>query len=419
MNEQIQTIIIGGGQAGLATSYWLKQHQHEHIILEQAAQAANAWRSGRWDSFTLVTPNWATRMPGVEAPGVEAPGADPNGFMPRDEIVAYFEQYIERFKLHVCYNTRVTAVEQDGVGYVVRTDGDVVPNATFTARNVVVATGLYQRPKIPAFGARLDVGITQLHSGAYRNPHSLAPGAVLVVGSAQSGCQIAEELYQSGRRVYLCTGSAPRMPRRYRGKDIYEWANLTGFLDRTPDMLPSPKARFAGNPQLSGKDGGHSLNLHQFARDGVTLLGRITNVAGHTIALAPDLKENLAKSDGFEANFCKQVDDYVAQKGLDAPREELPRLRDGYNAPEILKLDLKADGITTIIWAMGYSFDFSLVRLPTFDADGFPVQQRGVTNYAGLYFIGMPWMPRMKSGQLLGVGEATEHIAAHISARRV
>jgi len=412
MNEQIQTIIIGGGQAGLATSYWLKQHQHEHIILEEATQAANAWRNGRWDSFTLVTPNWAMRMPGVESAG-----ADPNGFMPRDEIVAYFEQYIERFKLHVCYNTRVTAVEKDGVGYVVRTDGDVVPNATFTARNVVVATGLYQRPKIPAFGARLDVGITQLHSGAYRNPHSLAPGAVLVVGSAQSGCQIAEELYQSGRRVYLCTGSAPRMPRRYRGKDIYEWANLTGFLDRTPDMLPSPKARFAGNPQLSGKDGGHSLNLHQFARDGVTLLGRITNVAGHTIALAPDLKENLAKSDGFEANFCKQVDDYVAQKGLDAPREELPRLRDGYNAPEILELDLKADGITTIIWAMGYSFDFSLVRLPTFDADGFPVQQRGVTNYAGLYFIGMPWMPRMKSGQLLGVGEAAEHIAAHVAAR--
>jgi putative flavoprotein involved in K+ transport len=407
MNEKVETVIIGGGQAGLATSYWLKQHGHEHIILEQAAQAANAWRNDRWDSFTLVTPNWATRMPGAESPR-----ADPNGFMPRDELVAHFEQYIERFQLPVRYNTRVTSVEQNGAGYIVRTD-----DSTFTARNIVVATGLFQRPKIPAFSEQIDAGITQLHSGAYRNPHSIPPGAVLVVGSAQSGCQIAEELYQNGRRVHLCTGSAPRFPRHYRGKDAYEWAHLTGFLDRTPDMLPSLRARFAGNPQLSGKDGGHALNLHQFARDGVTLLGRITNAADHTITLAPDLKENLAKSDGGEANFCKMVDGYIAQKGLDAPREELPQLRDGYNTPEMLELDLKATGITTIVWAIGYSFDFSLVRLPTFDADGFPVQQHGVTNYAGLYFVGMPWLPTQKSGLLLGVGQAAEHIAKHIAVR--
>jgi putative flavoprotein involved in K+ transport len=332
--------------------------------------------------------------------------------------VTYFEQYIERFQLPVRYNTRVTSVEQNGAGYVVRTDDGVVPNATFTATNVVVATGLFQRPKVPAFSAQIDAGITQLHSGAYRHPHSIPPGAALVVGSAQSGCQIAEELYQSGRRVYLCTGSAPRAPRRYRGKDIYEWAHLTGFLDRTPDMLPSLRARFAGNPQLSGKDGGHALNLHQFARDGVTLLGRIVNAADHTIALAPDLKENLAKSDGGEANLCKMVDDYVARNGLDAPREELPQWRDGYASPEILELDLKAAGITTIIWAMGYSFDFSLVRLPTFDADGFPVQQRGVTNYAGLYFVGMPWLPTQRTGLLLGVGKAAEHIAAQIASNK-
>jgi len=402
------TIIVGGGQAGLATSYWLKQYRHEHIILEQAAQAANAWRNDRWDSFTLVTPNWATRVPGAESPG-----SDPNGFMPRDEIVTYFEQYIERFQLPVHYNTRVTAVEQGGAGYVVRTD-----DGTFTARNVVVATGLFQRHKIPASHAQIDAGITQMHSGAYRHPHSIPPGAVLVVGSAQSGCQITEELYQNGRRVYLCTGSTPRMPRRYRGRDIVEWAYLSGFLDRTPDMLPSPRARFAGNPQLSGKDGGHSLNLHQFAHDGVTLLGRLTSAADHTITLAPDLKANLAKADEFEADFCKTVDRYITQKGLDAPREELPELRDGYNAPEILGLDLKAAGITTIIWAMGYSFDFSLVRLPTFDADGFPIQHGGVTNYAGLYFVGMPWLPMQQTGILLGVGKAAEHIAAHITARR-
>jgi putative flavoprotein involved in K+ transport len=408
MRERFQTIIIGGGQAGLATSYWLTQHGQEHIILERAAQAANAWRNDRWDSFTLVTPNWATRMPGVESPGV-----NPHGFLPRDELVAFFEQYIERFRLPVRYNTHVTSIEQHDAGYEVKT-GDTL----YKSDNVVVATGLYHCPKMPAFSGQIDAALSQLHSGAYRHPHSIPPGAVLVVGSAQSGCQIAEELYQNGRRVYLCTGSAPRFPRRYRGKDAYEWAHLSGFLDRTPDKLPSPKARFAGNPQVSGKAGGHSLNLHQFARDGVTLLGHITNADGHTIALAPDLKENLAKSDGAEANFCKMVDGYIAQQGLDAPREELPQLRDGYQAPEITELDLKAAGITTIIWAMGYTFDFSLVKLPTFDADGFPVQQRGVTDYAGLYFIGMPWLPKQKSGLLLGVGEAAEHIAAHIAARR-
>ena len=408
MSETFQTIIIGGGQAGLATSYWLTQHGHEHIILEQAAQAANAWRNDRWDSFTLVTPNWATRMPGSEPPG-----ANPHGFMPRDELVAFFEQYIERFGLPVRYNTQVTSIERHEAGYDVKAGG-----TTYKGDNVVVATGLFQRPKMPAFSTQIDGAILQLHSGAYRHPHSIPPGAVLVVGSAQSGCQIAEELYQNGRRVFLCTGSAPRAPRRYRGKDTYEWAHLTGFLDRTPDKLPSPRARFAGNPQLSGKDGGHSLNLHQFARDGVTLLGRITNAANHTITLAPDLKENLAKSDGGEANFCKLVDGYVAQHRLDAPREELPQLRDGYKTPEITELDLQAAGIKTIIWAMGYTFDFSLVKLPMFDADGFPVQQCGVTNYAGLYFIGMPWLPTQKSGLLLGVGEAAEHIAAHVAARR-
>ena len=407
MSEKFQTLIIGGGQAGLATSYWLTQHGHEHIILEQAAQAANAWRNERWDSFTLVTPNWATRMPGAEPPG-----ANPHDFMPRDELVTLFEQYIERFRLPVRYNTQVTSIERHEAGYEVKA-GD----ALYKVDNVVVATGLFQRPKLPAFSRQIDATLLQLHSGAYRHPHSISPGAVLVVGSAQSGCQIAEELYQNGRKVYLCTGSAPRFPRRYRGKDAYEWAHLSGFLDRTPDKLPSPKARFAGNPQLSGKAGGHSLNLHQFARDGVTLLGHITNVAGHTITLAPDLKENLAKSDGAEANFCKMVDGYIAHKRLEAPHEELTQLRDGYSAPEILELDLKAAGITTIIWATSYSFDFSLVKLPTFDADGFPVQQRGVTSYAGLYFVGMPWMPTQQTGGLLGVGKAAEHIAGHIVAR--
>jgi putative flavoprotein involved in K+ transport len=349
--QQIHTLIVGGGQGGLATSYYLQQHGIEHIVLEQAAQAGSAWRNGRWDSFTLVTPNWTVQMPGAEYQG-----DDPNGFLSRDQVVAYFEQYVERFHLPVQYGVRVTGVETapSGKGYRVTTDRDL-----YEAANVVIAVGLYQRPKIHASSVHLPATITQIHSGQYRNPQALPPGAVLVVGSAQSGCQITEELYQSGRTVYLCVGSAGRVPRRYRGKDCFDWLHLAGFLDRTVDKLPSPEAKFAGNPHVSGKDGGHTLNLHQFARDGVRLLGHMTGIQDHHIALAPDLKESLAKVDQLEADLVKGIDDFIEKNGLDHPKESLPVLRDGYLVEEIRELDLKSTGIGTVIWATGYTFDFS------------------------------------------------------------
>ncbi len=408
MTQRINTIIVGGGQAGLATSYYLSQQDHEHVVLEQAAEAGNAWRNGRWDSFALLTPNWSTRLPGAEYQG-----DDPNGFMSRAEIVRYFEQYVERFRLPVRYGVQITAVEQNpnGNGYQVRADG-----TTFEAANVVIATGLYQQPRIPPFSAHLPAEIMQLHSGEYRNPQALPPGGVLVVGSAQSGCQIAEELYQSGRQVYLCVGSAGRAPRRYRGKDIYEWLSLSGFLDRTVDKLPSPRAKFAGNPHLSGKDGGRTLNLHQFARDGVVVLGRIAGVQAGKVVLAPDLMENLAKADKFEAEAVKLVDDYIEKSGLDAPEERLPQLRDGYQAKVVSELDCRTAGIGSVIWATGYAFDFSLVKLPVLDGDGYPVQKRGVTNYPGLYFVGLPWLHTQKSGLLIGVGEDAAFIASKIIA---
>lgn len=243
--ETIETIIVGGGQAGLAVSYHLKQLGREHVIFEQAEKAGNAWRNDRWDSFTLVTPNWTIKLPGAEYDG-----NDPDGFLKKAEVVAYFEQYVEKFNLPVQFNTSVLEVAplEDGKGYQVKTDGK-----TFQAKNVVMATGSFQKPKIPAFSADIQADISQLHSGQYRNPSQLPEGAVLVVGSAQSGMQIAEELYQSGRIVYLCTCSAPRVPRRYRGRDIFSWLLDTGFLEQTMDKLPSPKARLGGNPHLSGK----------------------------------------------------------------------------------------------------------------------------------------------------------------------
>ena len=405
MTQSIETVIVGGGQAGLATSYHLAERSREHIVLERSTQAGNAWRNDRWASFCLVTPNWTFRLPGAEYDGME-----PDGFMGRTEIISRFEQYISRHRLPVEYSTEVTSVEQTGEYKLVRTT-----NGDWIARNVVIATGLFQRHRVPAFSINLSVEIDQLHAGDYRSPRGLPPGNVLVVGSGQSGCQIAEELYQSGRQVYLCTGSAGRAPRHYRGKDIFEWLNLTGFLHRTVDKLPSPRAKFAANPQLSGRDGGHALNLHQFARDGVRLLGRLTGASEGTIYIAPDLKENLAAADKFESELVGLVDQYIAEQGLDVPAEVLPQLRDGYDQPEILELDLASAGITTILWAIGYQFDYSLVKLPVFDADGFPIQQRGVTDIPGLYFIGMPWLHTQASGLLFGVGEDAGYIASWIA----
>jgi len=404
--DRIETVIVGAGQAGLAMSYHLKHYGREHVVLEQAAQAGSVWRNERWDSFTLVTPNWAFRIPGVEYNG-----ADRDGFMPRDQVVACFDQYVERFQPPIRYNTHVLAVEPlDSKGYRVQT-----PERTFEAKNVVIATGFFQRPKIPPFAASLSPGITQLHSSAYRNPESLPAGAVLVVGSAQSGCQIAEELYQRGRQVFLCTGSAGRVPRRYRGKDVIEWLDQVGLFDLTPEQLPPGMSKFGAIPHISGTNGGHTLNLHQFARDGVTLLGHLRGAAGDKIALAPDLHENLARIDQFELEVVKMIDGYIQANGLDAPPEDVPQLRDGYAQPMIEELDLKAASINTVIWAIGYTFDFSLVKLPVCDDDGFPIQTSGVTSYAGLYFVGIPWMPSQRSGFLLGVGESAEHIASNIA----
>jgi putative flavoprotein involved in K+ transport len=406
MTQHVDTIIVGAGQGGLSTSYHLMQQGREHIILEQAHQVSEPWRH-RWDSFTLITPNATVRLPGAEYQG-----DDPDGFKPRDEVVAYFEEYIERFELPIRYGFRVTSVEPVEAGYLVSTD-----KGEFESANVVIATGMYQEPRIPPFSANLSAEINQLHSHQYRNPQALPAGAVLVVGSAQSGCQIAEELYQVGRKVYLSVGRAGRLPRRYRGKDITRWLEEIGFADRTVDQLPSPKVKFAGSVHGTGKDGGHTINLHQFARDGVVLLGHIQSVQEDRILLAPDLKENLANTDKREAEFVKEIDNYIEKSGLDLPKETLPELRDGYEAEVIPELDLKSVGITSVIWATGFKFDFSLVKLPVFDEDGYPVQKRGITEYAGLYFIGLPFLHTLKSGLLSGVGADAAHVASAIAAR--
>ena len=409
MTPHVNTAIIGGGQAGLAVSYYLTGLSVDHVVLEQADRPGEAWRNHRWDSFTLNTPRWQSRLPGVHY-GED----DPDGFMPRSEVVAHFETLARR--LPVRFGTRVVAIERDARSgdYVVEIDG----GDRITARNVVVATGLYQAPKVPGLSGAFPPDIKQLHSDLYRNPEELVPGAVLVVGSAQSGAQIAEELYESGRKVFLAVGRAGRTPRRYRGKDANWWSAKLGHYDRKVSELPSPQAKFAGKPHISGTKGGHTINLHQFARDGVVLLGRLKDVKAGIVELASDLHDNLAAADRAEVQFVETVDAHVAATKMTVPEETLPTLRDGFAQPMLTELDLKASGITNVIWATGYSFDFSIVKLPVVDGEGFPIQTRGVSAYLGLFFVGLPWLHTAKSGLIYGVGDDASFIADRIAERR-
>ncbi len=401
-----ETIIIGGGQAGLSLSYYLNKRDSEHIVLEQASAAANSWRNGRWDSFTLVSPNWAFQIPGIEYRG-----SSPDGFMPRDEIVKSFDDLVERNNLPVKCNQRVISVAAgDEHRFLVKTE-----DAEYYCNNVVIASGLFQKPKVPGLSSKISEDITQLTSGEYRSAAALPEGAVLVVGTGQSGCQIVEDLRLAERKVYLSTGGAGRAPRRYRGKDIFFWLASTGFMDRTVDMLPDPSFRFLANPHVSGAHGGATLNLHKFYRQGVTLLGHIADADDKTIQFAPDLKSNLQKSDKFEKDLLAMVDKYIEDNHLELPEETIEIHMDGYSAPDITKLDLDSEGISTIIWACGYSFNFDYINFPVFDGYGYPIQEKCATAVPGLYFLGLPWLIKLRSGLVIGVGEDAKYLSERIT----
>jgi putative flavoprotein involved in K+ transport len=410
MVEQVGVAVIGAGQAGLAISYYLTQQARTHVVLEKDRQVGSAWRHGRWDSFTLVIPNWSVRLPGFPYRGEQ-----PDGFMNRAEIVNHLEQYASSFGAPVRFGVTVTAVDPaPSGGYLVSTtDGD-----TYAAANVVVATGSYQFPRPTKLAEAFPAYVAQLHSSLYRNPDGLPPGAVLVVGSADTGCQIVEELFESGRQVYLCVGRSSRRPRRYRGKDAVFWTVTLGGMNQTVDQLPDPSARFAGNPHLTGRNGGHTLSLHHFARNGVVLLGRLIDVHGDSIVLAPDLQDNLAFADKGSDDFKNNVDAFVRENGMDVPAKEpdpTDEVRSDASRNSPPTLDLQAAGITSVIWANGYGFDYSWVHLPVLESWGYPIQQRGVTRFPGLYFLGMNLLHSRKSGILFGVGEDAAHVAADIA----
>jgi putative flavoprotein involved in K+ transport len=403
MPERVDTVVIGGGQAGLATSYHLTRLGREHVVLERG-DVANTWRTERWDGFYLNTPRWTQALPGHEYAG-----PDPDGFSSLAETISYFDRYAAVIDAPVRTGVEAQRLTVTDGALRVELDGDALD-----AANVVVATGAYQRRTPTALGTAAAEDVLQLHTSEYRNPAQLPDGGVLIVGSGQSGCQIADELLQAGRTVYLSVGRCAWVPRRYRGRELVHWLIDTGLADQTVDTLPSPAARLACNPPVSGNDGGHDCHAAWLEERGAVLLGRLADIHAHTLEFAPDLEDSLAFGTQFVAELLQRFDEYAEEHGLDLPAAEPGRPEGPREAIE--RLDLREAGIGTILWANGFRPDFSWIELPLFDEHGWPVQQRGVTAVPGLYFVGLHWLHKRKSSLLFGVGEDAEYVAAHIAA---
>lgn len=410
--RSVETVVVGAGQAGLVMSWHLQQAGREHVVLDRRTALGGGWQD-RWDAFRLVSPNWTTSVPGLDYDGPE-----PDGFMPRDEIVAHFRRYSEAIGAPVELGTDVTALhpldDQRAARYRLTTS-----RGTIDARAVIVAGGPFQVPKIPSFAGRLSPSIVSVHSHEYRSADRLPPGRVLIVGSGQTGVQLAEELSAAGREVIVSVGRCWRCPRRYRGQDIFWWLRALavrgpalGVTLPTADRLPSPEARFACNPQLSGHGGGHAVDLRRMAaEDGIRLVGRLETLDGTTARFRPDLADNLRYGD---TNFAERLqplcEAFIQAAGEEFPPDE-PEAFD-YEPPAVAELDLEADGVSTVLWTSGYRPAFEWIDLPVLDAFGLPVQRDGVTAAPGISFIGTPWLVDMGSANLVGLVRDAEGLAA-------
>jgi len=409
--NKINTIIIGGGQSGLSVSYFLKKEGIDHIILEKADKPAFSWREQRWDSFTFVTPSSMIDLPGVTYKDFNF---HPDEFLPKEDILKYFEDYIEMNKFPIEFNIEVTEISKFDSKWEVKTSkGDYI------AQNVVIATGFFQTPKKLDIMESINPAILQLHSSEYKNAKSVKKGNVLVVGSGQSGMQIAEELYKSGKKVFLAIGNTKRIPRSYRGKDLTYWMIKLKMFDKTVDELDDLSERLVGNAHVSGANGGHTLNLHKYAKDGVILLAKINRSNNFKIYFDKNLHQLLTNADSLEKKLLPMIDKIIEENNLDAPEEELEVLNDGFKQEIVEELDLKESNINTIIWATGYSRDYSLIKTDKkiIDEMGFPIQKRGATEEDGLFFIGTVWLYTSKSSLLYGVGEDAEYLVHNILSR--
>lgn len=408
MSTHVPVAIIGGGQAGLSVSWYLSRAGVDHVVLE-AQTPVHAWTDSRWDNFTLVTPNWHCRLPGHTYDG-----PDPDGFMTRDEVVDWLAGWLDTFDAPVRTHTRVTRLRNaanGGFELDLRTDAG---EETLTCEHAVVATGGYPIPVVPSFAGSLAPSITQIHSEQYRNADQLPDGAVLVVGTGQSGAQIAEDLHLAGRQVHLAVGGAPRVARFYRGRDCMTWLADMGLYDRPAAEYPGGKAAIEKtNHYVTGRDGGRDIDLRRFAAEGMTLYGTLVDGHDATLQFAPTLRDALDHADSVYNSICADIDAYIEREGLtaDAPTRYTPVWEP---ETEPTALDLAAKDVTSVVWAIGYRPDYRWIESSAFDGAGRPMQNRGVTTVPGLSFIGLPWMHTWGSGRFLGVDRDAQHIAATI-----
>lgn len=401
-----QVLIVGGGQAGLSLSYLLKQQGLSHLILEKN-RLGHAWRSERWDSFCLVTPNWQCTLPGFPYAG-----DDPEGFMLKQQIVDYIDDYIASFGPPALEGVAVTGVSRDAAGgYRVDSSAGV-----YFAEQVVIAVGGYHTPILPADADQLPASITQLHSSNYVNPRQLPSGEVLVVGTGQSGCQIAEDLHLAGRKVHLCVGDAPRVARRYRGKDVVKWLDEMAYYDLPVDQHPlGAGVREKTNHYVTGRDGGRDIDLRKFALEGMQLYGRYAGLKGDTVHFGDDLQHNLDGADAVYRKINASIDQHIAKHGIAAPEEAAYTPLWQPPADAATTLDLADGKISAVVWCIGFRTDFSWVDAPIFDQRGYPHHQRGVTAQAGLYFLGLPWQYTWGSGRFSGIARDASFLLDQIT----
>ena len=407
MKKHYSVIVVGGGQAGLSIGYCLKSKGIDHIIFEKN-QIGYAWQQKRWDTFCLVTPNWQCTLPGYHYSG-----NDPDGFMERDAIVKYIKDYAKSFDPPIKEGVEVFSVKKHNSGSF-SLDTSI---GNYTADQVVVATGCYHQAKIPRIAEKFADNILQIHSSDYKNPESLPEGEVLVVGSGQSGCQIAEDLHLTGRKVHLCVGGAPRSPREYRGKDVVDWLDKLGYYDLSIDRHADPDSvRNKTNHYLTGRDGGHEIDLRQFAIEGMQLYGSLKDVREDSLEFKPNLKHNLDRADDVYQSIKSTIDEYIAKQAIDAPTEtEYQPV--WQPETEISELNYQESNITSVVWCIGYKTNFSWVNVPVFDGKGYPSHDRGVTSVNGLYFLGLPWLYTWGSGRFSGIARDAEYLSDYIATK--
>ena len=402
------TVVIGAGQAGLIMSHHLRDAGREHLVLDRRGELGGGWRD-RWDAFQLVSPNFVTDLPDFPYDG-----GDPDGYMTRDEIAGRIAAYASAIEAPVALGTNVTRLAFDSSSpgrFVVETNRGAV-----RAEEVVVATGGFHTPRIPP--TALEPAIHQLHAHDYRNERQLPPGGVLLVGSGQTGVQLAEELRAAGRAVTLSVGHCGRVPRRYRDRDIFWWLRSlvldgprVGVELPSVDKLPDPRARFACNPHLSGHGGGHDTDLRRFAAEGIRLVGRFDGADGYRARFAADVSANLAFADTFfDERFRDLIESFIERAGLDLPPDD--RVPFELEVPEVTELDLRSAGISTVVWTTGYAPDYGWLDLPVLDELGVPRQARGISQVPGLTFIGLLWQHNQASANFVGVGTDAEYLAS-------